>query len=215
MQTLSGYKFRYEFVKGELSILPDLLSRDPAMYPVCNDEDPLVTLIPASQVIPPPHHHQPRNILLTQVVGLCSLASPQQDIPLALPGTLLHDVLLAQRSSPDGMALLSKLTPEHPKEGAYTLKESIVYQNKQIWVPKSLCVLVMTDHHDPLCLGTQTQRNSWSSSGVPTVGSGSPSPSALGLSSVLPARIQNQIAQATMVSSTPSSRHRALGLPSW
>ncbi|KAJ9070868.1 hypothetical protein DSO57_1002928 [Entomophthora muscae] len=54
MQNLSGYKFRYEFVKGELNILPDLLSWDPAMYPVRSDEDPLVTLIPASQVIPPP-----------------------------------------------------------------------------------------------------------------------------------------------------------------
>ncbi|KAJ9087355.1 hypothetical protein DSO57_1034111 [Entomophthora muscae] len=29
------------------------------MYPVRGDEDPLVTLIPASQVILPPHHHQP------------------------------------------------------------------------------------------------------------------------------------------------------------
>ncbi|KAJ9064701.1 hypothetical protein DSO57_1027643 [Entomophthora muscae] len=54
MQTLSGYKFRYEFVKGELNILPDLLSQNPAMYSVRGNEDPLVTLIPASQVIPPP-----------------------------------------------------------------------------------------------------------------------------------------------------------------
>ncbi|KAJ9059110.1 hypothetical protein DSO57_1005909 [Entomophthora muscae] len=33
------------------------------MYPVLGDEDPLVTLIPSSQVIPPPHRHQPRIIL--------------------------------------------------------------------------------------------------------------------------------------------------------
>ncbi|KAJ9062579.1 hypothetical protein DSO57_1009382 [Entomophthora muscae] len=47
------------------------------------------------------------------------------------------------------MVLLSKLTPEHPKKGAYVLKESIVYQNEQIWVPKSLCARVMKEHHDP------------------------------------------------------------------
>ncbi|KAJ9073070.1 hypothetical protein DSO57_1020366 [Entomophthora muscae] len=111
------------------------------MYPVRGDENPLVTLIPASQVILPPSPpqtlgHPPP----TQPVGLCSLAPPQQEILLALPGTLLHDVLMAQCSSLDGMALLSKLTPEHTKKGAYTLKDSLVYQNKQIWVPKSLCV---------------------------------------------------------------------------
>ncbi|KAJ9055755.1 hypothetical protein DSO57_1000614 [Entomophthora muscae] len=96
------------------------------MYPVRGDEDHLVILIPASQVIlphslPPTPGDSPP----TQVVGLCSLAPPQQDIPLALPGTLLHDVLLAQHSSPDVMVLLSKLTPEHLKEGAYALKESM------------------------------------------------------------------------------------------
>ncbi|KAJ9071965.1 hypothetical protein DSO57_1032072 [Entomophthora muscae] len=111
------------------------------MYPVRGDKDPLVTLIPASQVIPlflllltpvdPP----------TKAAGLCSLTPSYQDILLALPGNLLYNVLLAQRSSPDGMALLSKLTPEHPKEDAYTLKESIVYQNKRIGFLRA-CVCV-------------------------------------------------------------------------
>ncbi|KAJ9061615.1 hypothetical protein DSO57_1018779 [Entomophthora muscae] len=133
MQTLLEYKLQYEFVKGKLNILLDLLSWDPAMYPVCGDEDPLVTLIPASQVILPPHCCRPQVTLPpTQVVGLCSLAPPQQDIPLALPGTLLHDVLLAQHSSPDSMILLSKLTPEHPNKGAYVLMESIVYQKANL-----------------------------------------------------------------------------------
>ncbi|KAJ9048087.1 hypothetical protein DSO57_1038539 [Entomophthora muscae] len=73
------------------------------MYPVCGDEDPLLTLIPASQVIlppsPPPTLGYPPP---TQVVGLCSLAPPpQQDILLELPGNLLRDVLLAQHSSQD------------------------------------------------------------------------------------------------------------------
>ncbi|KAJ9064600.1 hypothetical protein DSO57_1028843 [Entomophthora muscae] len=187
------------------------------MYPVCGDEDPLVTLIPASQVIlPPSPPPTPGHPPPTQVVGLCSLTPPpQQDILLALPGTFLHDVLLAQCSSLDSMVLLCKLMSEHPKEGAYALKESIVYQNKQIWVPKSLCACVITEHHDPPCLGTQDQRNSWSSSGVPTVGSGSLRSLALGLSSVSLVRVQTQITKATMASSIPSSRHRVPGLLSW
>ncbi|KAJ9071651.1 hypothetical protein DSO57_1034908 [Entomophthora muscae] len=79
MQTLSGYKFQYEFVKGELNILLDLLSWDPAMYPVCGDEDPLMTLIPASQVIlPPSPPPTPGHPPPTQVVGLCSLAPPNR-----------------------------------------------------------------------------------------------------------------------------------------
>ncbi|KAJ9063916.1 hypothetical protein DSO57_1035943 [Entomophthora muscae] len=114
-----------------MNILLDLLSCDPAMYLVQGDEYPLVTLILASQVILPPSLPQtPGHLPPTQAVGLCPLAPPQQDIPLALPGYLLHNVLMVQHSSTDIMVLLSKLTPEHPKEGTYTLKESIVYQNK-------------------------------------------------------------------------------------
>ncbi|KAJ9076441.1 hypothetical protein DSO57_1026197 [Entomophthora muscae] len=95
MQTLSGYKFWYKFVKGKLNILLDLLSQDPAMCPVHGNEDPLLTLIPASQVfLPPSPLPTPGDSPPTQVVGLCSLAPSQQDIPLVLPGTLLHDVLL-------------------------------------------------------------------------------------------------------------------------
>ncbi|KAJ9070408.1 hypothetical protein DSO57_1008449 [Entomophthora muscae] len=30
------------------------------MYSVCGDKDPLMTLIPASKMILPPHHCQPR-----------------------------------------------------------------------------------------------------------------------------------------------------------
>ncbi|KAJ9048105.1 hypothetical protein DSO57_1038388 [Entomophthora muscae] len=54
MQTLSGYKFKYKFVKGELNILPDLLSHNPAMYPVRGDEDPQVTVISETSVLPSP-----------------------------------------------------------------------------------------------------------------------------------------------------------------
>ncbi|KAJ9048531.1 hypothetical protein DSO57_1034258 [Entomophthora muscae] len=94
---------------------------------------PLATLIPASQVIPSPSRLLTlSDSLPTQVVSLCSLVPPQQNILLALPETLFHDVLLAQCFSSDGVVLLSKLTPEHPKEDVYVLKESIFYQNKRI-----------------------------------------------------------------------------------
>ncbi|KAJ9061069.1 hypothetical protein DSO57_1024302 [Entomophthora muscae] len=76
------------------------------MYPVRGDKVPLMTLIPMSQFPP------------TQVAGLYSLVPSQQDILLALLDNLLHDVLLAQCSSSEGVALLFKLTPEHPMEGA-------------------------------------------------------------------------------------------------
>ncbi|KAJ9085887.1 hypothetical protein DSO57_1009466 [Entomophthora muscae] len=82
------------------------------MYPVCGDKDPLVTLIPVSWVIssssplPTPVDSPP-----TQVAGLCSLAPSQQYILLVLLGTLLHDMLLDQYSSPCSVALLFKLTP--------------------------------------------------------------------------------------------------------
>ncbi|KAJ9077395.1 hypothetical protein DSO57_1017020 [Entomophthora muscae] len=51
MQTLSGYKFKYEFVKGALNILPDLLSCNPAMYLVRGNKDPQVTVIPNSLIL--------------------------------------------------------------------------------------------------------------------------------------------------------------------
>ncbi|KAJ9088937.1 hypothetical protein DSO57_1018047 [Entomophthora muscae] len=119
------------------------------MYPVHGDEDPPCDSHPCIPGTPPSPLLTSGDSPLTQVVGLCYIAPPQQDILLALPGNLLHNVLLAQHFSLDSKALLSKLTLEHPKEGVYVLKESIVYQNKKIWVPKSLCAHVMTEHHEP------------------------------------------------------------------
>ncbi|KAJ9050485.1 hypothetical protein DSO57_1013940 [Entomophthora muscae] len=66
MQTLLGYKFKYKFVKGELNILPDLLSRNLAMYPVRGDEYPQVTVIPESLVLllpGSPPLHTPATVL--------------------------------------------------------------------------------------------------------------------------------------------------------
>ncbi|KAJ9071496.1 hypothetical protein DSO57_1036308 [Entomophthora muscae] len=90
-----------------------------------------MNLTPKSQVVSsPPLGTNHAAFPLVQLDALCSLASPLPDIPLSLPGTLLHDMLLAQCSTPDSLALHSKLTPENPKEGAYILKESMVYQKR-------------------------------------------------------------------------------------
>ncbi|KAJ9063305.1 hypothetical protein DSO57_1001742 [Entomophthora muscae] len=58
------------------------------MYPVCDDEDPLVTLIPASQVILPPSlPPTPGYPPPIQVVGLCSLTPPPTEHPACAPRT--------------------------------------------------------------------------------------------------------------------------------
>ncbi|KAJ9082855.1 hypothetical protein DSO57_1000839 [Entomophthora muscae] len=68
MQTLSGYKFKYKFVKGELNILPNLLSHNPAMYLVRGNKDPQVTVILESSILlesgPPFPKPRPRLQLL-------------------------------------------------------------------------------------------------------------------------------------------------------
>ncbi|KAJ9084689.1 hypothetical protein DSO57_1021721 [Entomophthora muscae] len=86
------------------------------MYPVCEVKLPLITLILESQVAYSPSSIW--SLLPLPLLMLLPFASwrPLQDILLSLPGTLFHDVLLAQFFSPDGMTLHSKLTPEHPKE---------------------------------------------------------------------------------------------------
>ncbi|KAJ9058158.1 hypothetical protein DSO57_1015194 [Entomophthora muscae] len=93
MQTLSGYKFKYKFVKGELNILPDFLSY-PAMYPVRGNKDPQVTVIPESLILPASGLSPPQTSATTPVVTPHLLAigpAPPSKVvpPLALPGTLL------------------------------------------------------------------------------------------------------------------------------
>ncbi|KAJ9068782.1 hypothetical protein DSO57_1025161 [Entomophthora muscae] len=65
------------------------------MYPVCGDEDSLVTLIPEFQVASTPSCIQFQ--LPLPLLRLLSSAPwrPLQEILLALLGTLLHDMLLA------------------------------------------------------------------------------------------------------------------------
>ncbi|KAJ9079991.1 hypothetical protein DSO57_1029733 [Entomophthora muscae] len=60
MQTLSGYKFKYKFVKGELNILLDLLSCNPAMYLVRGNKYPQVTVIPESLILLDPGSPSPK-----------------------------------------------------------------------------------------------------------------------------------------------------------
>ncbi|KAJ9052190.1 hypothetical protein DSO57_1036721 [Entomophthora muscae] len=150
MQMLSGYKFKYEFMKGEPNILPDLLSCNPAMYPVRGNKDPQVTVIPESLVLlapGPSPSHTPASWPLVLLPPL--EASP----PLALPGTLLYEVLVAQHSSPDSQAICAKLSPDSASNGPYTLKDRILYLNNKVWVPKELRLCVMTEDHDPPLFG--------------------------------------------------------------
>ncbi|KAJ9086394.1 hypothetical protein DSO57_1004455 [Entomophthora muscae] len=107
MQTLSDYKFKYEFVKGELNILPDFLSCNPAMYPVRGNKDPQVIIIPESLILTEPAPSLPQSPAVPpaappQILAIDPALSSEAAPPLALPGTLLHNVLAAQHSSPDG-----------------------------------------------------------------------------------------------------------------
>ncbi|KAJ9083893.1 hypothetical protein DSO57_1029894 [Entomophthora muscae] len=158
MQTLSGYKFKYKFVKGELNILPDLLSCNPAMYPVRGNKDPQVTVIPESLVLlapgpSPPHTPATAPAATPQLLVIGPSPSSEAASPLALPGTLLYDVLVALHSLLDGQAICAKLSPDSAYNGPYTLKDRRIYQNDKVWVPKELQPRVMTEYHDPPLFG--------------------------------------------------------------
>ncbi|KAJ9054755.1 hypothetical protein DSO57_1010842 [Entomophthora muscae] len=132
MQTLSGYKFKYKFVKGELNILPDLLSCNPAMYPVRGNKDPQVTVIPESLILLEPDFPLPQTpvtapVVTPQLLVIGTAPSYVAAPPLALPGMLLHNVLVAQHSSLDGQAICAKLSPDFASNGPYTLKDKIIY----------------------------------------------------------------------------------------
>ncbi|KAJ9054950.1 hypothetical protein DSO57_1009108 [Entomophthora muscae] len=110
MQTFSGYKFKYKFVKGELKILPDLLSCNPAMYLVRGNEDPQVTVILESLILldyGSPLSQTPATapVISPQLLVIAPAPSSEVAPSLALPGTLLHNVLVAQHSSPDVQAI--------------------------------------------------------------------------------------------------------------
>ncbi|KAJ9062406.1 hypothetical protein DSO57_1011083 [Entomophthora muscae] len=100
MQTLFSYKFKYKFVKGELNILPDLLSCNPAMYLMRGNKDPQVTVIPESLIFPdsgPPSPQTPPTapVVSPQLPVIGPAPSSEAAPPLALPDTLLHNVLVA------------------------------------------------------------------------------------------------------------------------
>ncbi|KAJ9071644.1 hypothetical protein DSO57_1034974 [Entomophthora muscae] len=137
MQTLSGYKFKCKFVKGELNILSDLLSCNPAMYPVRGNEDHQVTVIPESLVLlapglPPPHTPATVSASTPQLLVIGPAPSSEAAPPLALPGTLLYDILMTQYSLLDGQAICSKLSLDSASNGPYTLKNRIIYQNNKV-----------------------------------------------------------------------------------
>ncbi|KAJ9049620.1 hypothetical protein DSO57_1022395 [Entomophthora muscae] len=158
MQTLSGYKFKYKFVKGELNILLDLLSCKPAMYPVRGNKDPQVTVIPESLVLlapgpSPPHTPATAPAATPQLLVIGPAPSSEAAPPLALPGTLLYNVLASQLCLLDSQAICAKLSPDSASNGPYTLKDRTIYQNNKVLVPKELQGRVMTEHHDPLLFG--------------------------------------------------------------
>ncbi|KAJ9054391.1 hypothetical protein DSO57_1015207 [Entomophthora muscae] len=158
MQTLSGYKFKYKFVKGEINILHDLLICNPVMYPVRSNKDPQVTVIPESLILPDPGSPLPQTpatapVISPQLLVIAPGPSSEAAPMMALPGTLLHNVLVAQHSSLDGQAICAKLFPDSASNDPYTLKYRIIYQNNKVWVPKDLRLCVMTEHHDPPLFG--------------------------------------------------------------
>ncbi|KAJ9087858.1 hypothetical protein DSO57_1028939 [Entomophthora muscae] len=147
------------------------------MYPVRSNEDPQVTVIPESLILPDFGPSLPQNPLTAPVVSpqLLVIAPGSSSgvlLPLALSDTLLHNILVALHSSPDGQAICAKLSPDSASNGPYTLKDMIIYQNNKVWVPKELRLRVMTEHHDPPCLVIPEQRSCLNSSGVLTAGLG-------------------------------------------
>ncbi|KAJ9069876.1 hypothetical protein DSO57_1014198 [Entomophthora muscae] len=190
------------------------------MYPVRGNKDPQITVILESLILLDPGSPLTCSPVTAPVASpqlLVIAPGPSSEVatPLALPGTLLHDVLAAQHSSPDGQAICAKLSPDSASNGPYTLKDRIIYQNKKVWVPKELCVCVMTEHHDPPLFehpGTKKLleliRRTYSWVGITkAVGPG--------LRIVLLMPNLNQIDQGIMVFSTPCSSLKACGHPSW
>ncbi|KAJ9051494.1 hypothetical protein DSO57_1004231 [Entomophthora muscae] len=154
MQTLSGYKFKYKVVKGELNILPGLLSCNPAIYSVRGNEDPQVTVIPESLILPnsgSPLSQTPATAPASppQLLDIGPAPVSEAALPLALPFILFHNNLVAQHSSLDSQSICAKLSPDSASNGSYTLKDRIIYQNDKVWVPKEFQACVMTEHHDP------------------------------------------------------------------
>ncbi|KAJ9051693.1 hypothetical protein DSO57_1002392 [Entomophthora muscae] len=103
------------------------------MYPVRGDNDPQVTVIPESSVLlapstSPPHTPATAPAATPQLLAIGPALSLEAAPPLALPGTLLYDVLVAQHSSLDGLVICAKLSPVSASNGPYTLKDRIIYQ---------------------------------------------------------------------------------------
>ncbi|KAJ9069132.1 hypothetical protein DSO57_1021799 [Entomophthora muscae] len=138
------------------------------MYPVRGNKDPQVTIIPETLILPapgpsPPHSSATASAATPQLLFIGPAPSSEAAPPLALPGTLLYDVLVAQHSLLDSQAICAKLSPDSASNGPYTLKERIIYQNNKVWIPKELQPHVMTEHHDPPCLVILAQRSCLSS----------------------------------------------------
>ncbi|KAJ9049204.1 hypothetical protein DSO57_1027142 [Entomophthora muscae] len=85
-----------------------------------SNEDPLITLIPKSQVAPP-------FLPPFQIYKSLFPVNFPPDIPLALPGTLFHNALMAQYFSPDGVVICSKFSPKHTVGFLFTSPHSVAW----------------------------------------------------------------------------------------
>ncbi|KAJ9086783.1 hypothetical protein DSO57_1000408 [Entomophthora muscae] len=105
------------------------------MYPVRGNKDPQVTVIPESLILPDSGSPSPlplppttAPVVSSQLLVIGPAPSLEAPPPLALPGTLLHNVLVAQNSSLDSQAICATLSPDSAFNGPYTLKDRIIYQ---------------------------------------------------------------------------------------
>ncbi|KAJ9059987.1 hypothetical protein DSO57_1035726 [Entomophthora muscae] len=101
-------------------------------YPVRGNKDPQVTVILESLILlasspSPPQTPATAPVVTPQLLAIDPTPSLESAPPLALPGMLLYDVLVAQYSLPDDQAVCAKLYPVSVSNGPYTLKDKIIY----------------------------------------------------------------------------------------
>ncbi|KAJ9051493.1 hypothetical protein DSO57_1004230 [Entomophthora muscae] len=107
------------------------------MYPVRGNEDPQVTVIPESLILPnsgSPLSQTPATAPAAppQLLLIGPAPSSEAVLPLALPGMLLQNVLVTQYSLLDGQAICAKLSHDSASNDPYTIKDRIIYQNDKV-----------------------------------------------------------------------------------
>ncbi|KAJ9057265.1 hypothetical protein DSO57_1024370 [Entomophthora muscae] len=85
------------------------------MYQVRGNKDPQVIIIPEPSILTEPAPSLPQSpaappVAPPKILAIGPTPSSEAAPPLALPGTLLHNVLVAQHSSPDDQTICAKLS---------------------------------------------------------------------------------------------------------